>query len=319
MTGAPTTQRATILGAFLEGGRRVRQAPVMGVALAALAVIVLAPFAGDVFGPMSDRLGLRTALERLMWQWHGGWALALGHRPPPAAPAAMGAALAALALSLFLSGGIIDRFARGRATYTAAFFSACGVHFWRFLRLAILMTPAWWALLIYAQPWWLGTVMANRTQGLTGRTDLLVVQVSMHLMFAAALGLVAMAADFARIRMVVEDRHSALGGLMAALRFMRRRPLRTAGLYALSALPSVVVIRLWFSAAPVDDEGLAYYVTVVMLYIVLRVAASLWWTASLIVFFQGELAHATYTAAPLPIWPDSPAAEGIRNLRKDQG
>jgi len=33
-----------------------------------------------------------------------------------------------------------------------------------------------------------------------------------------------------------------------------------------------------------------------------------------VVFFQGELAHATYTAAPLQMWPDSPAAEAIENL-----
>jgi hypothetical protein len=34
------------------------------------------------------------------------------------------------------------------------------------------------------------------------------------------------------------------------------------------------------------------------------------------VFFQGELAHAQYTAAPDPVWPDSPAAEALDNLRR---
>jgi len=36
--------------------------------------------------------------------------------------------------------------------------------------------------------------------------------------------------------------------------------------------------------------------------------------ASAISFFQSHLAHAGYTAAPLPLWPDSPAAEAIENL-----
>ncbi len=36
--------------------------------------------------------------------------------------------------------------------------------------------------------------------------------------------------------------------------------------------------------------------------------------ASAIALFQHALAHADYTAAPLPIWPDSPAAEAIENL-----
>jgi hypothetical protein len=38
--------------------------------------------------------------------------------------------------------------------------------------------------------------------------------------------------------------------------------------------------------------------------------------ASEVVFFQGELGHARFTAAPEPIWPDSPAVEAIRNLRR---
>jgi hypothetical protein len=36
--------------------------------------------------------------------------------------------------------------------------------------------------------------------------------------------------------------------------------------------------------------------------------------ASEIAFFQAELAHAGYSARPLPMWPDSPSAEGQRNL-----
>jgi len=35
-------------------------------------------------------------------------------------------------------------------------------------------------------------------------------------------------------------------------------------------------------------------------------------------FFQGELAHAQYTATPEPVWPDSPAAEAIDNLIKSR-
>ena len=39
-------------------------------------------------------------------------------------------------------------------------------------------------------------------------------------------------------------------------------------------------------------------------------------SASEVVFFQGELAHASYTAAAPLIWPDSPAAEALENLTK---
>jgi hypothetical protein len=37
--------------------------------------------------------------------------------------------------------------------------------------------------------------------------------------------------------------------------------------------------------------------------------------ASQTAYFQSQLAHAAYTAAPAVVWPDSPAAEAISNLR----
>src|SRR5262249_53916720 len=40
----------------------------------------------------------------------------------------------ALAVWLFLTGGLIDRFARGRRIGTRAFFGTCGLFFFRFLR-----------------------------------------------------------------------------------------------------------------------------------------------------------------------------------------
>jgi len=36
--------------------------------------------------------------------------------------------------------------------------------------------------------------------------------------------------------------------------------------------------------------------------------------ASEVAFFQGELAHRDYTAAPMPIWPDAPEVEALENL-----
>ena len=50
-------------------------------------------------------------------------------------------------------------------------------------------------------------------------------------------------------------------------------------------------------------------------YVFLRLGLKLGFYASQTVFFQRSLAHAEYVAAPLPIWPDSPAAEDIRGER----
>ncbi len=46
-------------------------------------------------------------------------------------------------------------------------------------------------------------------------------------------------------------------------------------------------------------------------YLLARLAVKLQFLASQTSLFQGLLAHSEYTAAPLPTWPESPAAEAI--------
>ena len=56
----------------------------------------------------------------------------------PLASTIAGATVAWLVIWSFLSGGVLDRFARDRPTRTAGFFAACGTHFWRFFRLGVI-------------------------------------------------------------------------------------------------------------------------------------------------------------------------------------
>jgi hypothetical protein len=49
------------------------------------------------------------------------------------------------------------------------------------------------------------------------------------------------------------------------------------------------------------------------IWIVARLLVKLQFLASQTALFQASLAHAAYTAAPTPVWPDSAAAEAIRN------
>ena len=51
-------------------------------------------------------------------------------------------------------------------------------------------------------------------------------------------------------------------------------------------------------------------------WILSRIATKLAFMATATALFQQLLAHAEYTAPPLPIWPDSPAAEAIENAAK---
>ena len=100
----------------------------------------------------------------------------------------------------------------------------------------------------------------------------------------------------------------------ASIRFIRRRFFRTTGLYLLNILTVVVLLRIWLSLAPSATTAPWLALLIAQIYLLLRVWAKLAFMASETVFFQGELAHAQYTAAPEPLWPDSPSAEAIDNL-----
>jgi hypothetical protein len=165
----------------------------------------------------------------------------------------------------FLMGGVIDRYARMRATRGYGFFGACGRHVGALLRLApveILLylaadnLPSWYAA-------------------------------------AAAAGVVNLIFVYARVRIAVEDRRSALGAIAAASRFVTRSPAAVI-VYAIWAVAILVVARYARGAAPI---------LLLPLY------------ASATAFFQARLAHAGYTAAPPLQWPESPAAEAIANRR----
>ena len=56
----------------------------------------------------------------------------------PMATTIAGATAAWLVLWSFLSGGVLDRYARQRPTAAYGFFAACGTHFWRFLRIGAI-------------------------------------------------------------------------------------------------------------------------------------------------------------------------------------
>ena len=108
--------------------------------------------------------------------------------------------------------------------------------------------------------------------------------------------------DYARIRIVVEDRRSAIGAL-AGRRAVRPPPLAAAlRLYLLNGAAFLLLVLLYALARPgraavgrvdVDRRSAS-----AQLYIVGRHYVKLLFYASETAFFQGALAHAAYTAAP---------------------
>jgi hypothetical protein len=339
---APATRpRATVLGAFLEGWRRALRAPVLTVSILGATFLLALPLAVALDNMLETHLGRSLEADRAIGGWNAPWAAEFGAEAQglgqtfsyeilgfggtmailsdlvdrvPLNPTLAGAVAAYLVFWVFLSGGVLDRLARGRPVRTGAFFAACGVFFVRFIRLAVVVGGAYWALFHWLHPYLFGRLYNQWTRDLTVERDAIVLRSALYAVFLVALAAVSLVADFAKVRAVVEDRRSMIGAIGAAVRFIRRRFFRTVGLYLLNAVAFLVILRLWLQVAPPASAAPWTALLIAQVYLLVRVWAKLAFAASEIAFFQGELAHAHYTAMPEPLWPDSPAAEAIDNL-----
>ena len=132
----------------------------------------------------------------------------------------------------FLAGGVIDRYARNRNVGTAAFFAACGTHFWRLLRLGAIAFLVYAALFAYVHPWLFDEGLYGwLTRDYDVERRAFAVRAVLYVLFALLLTAVNIVVDYARIRLVVEDRRSAVFALPAAERFVRRHLPRAMALY----------------------------------------------------------------------------------------
>jgi hypothetical protein len=324
---------------FFEGWRRVRSAPAVLLGVYALTFLLALPLAITMRGLLQTHLGSSLAAERAevgvnydWWQEFTSQTTGIGSTFTPtiigfaatldnissvldgqreALPIA-GALGLYLAAWTFVAGGIIDRYARQRPTRAVGFFAASGVHFFRLLRLAIVAVAVYWWLFTYVHRWLFLEWFVNRTRIIGVEREVFLWRVALYAVFGLGLVLVNVIFDYAKIRIVVEDRRSAFGALSASMRFVWRRFARVIGLYALNGVTFLVLIAIWALIAPEARGGSLSVWTIFIagqLYLLARLALKLQFLASETALFQSSLAHARYTATPEAAWPDSPAAE----------
>jgi hypothetical protein len=207
----------------------------------------------------------------------------------------------------FFSGGVLDRLARGRRVTPFAFFGTCGVYFFRFLRLGVITGIGYWVLFRWVFPYLIGLTAPPGPGESVGARG------ALSLALLVVIVAITLVVDYAKARAVVEDRRSMIGALTSAWRFVRRRPFRTALLFVLGAIVAAMLIGL-AGRLVVPGDGEWPYLAVSLVKVLVYVWVRLAFMASAVVFFQSELAHAGYTASPLPAWPQSAAAEAIENF-----
>lgn len=327
----------SVIAAFVDGLNRVKRAPwiVMGLWLSTF--LIALPLAGLLLDQIQASLGAslaaREAASGVNYDWWNeflaqtsgvgttfvpaiiGFAAVMKNLSTFADVGAvptviLGAVVTNMIVSLFLIGGVLDRLARDRAVGAGAFFSACGTYFVRFLRLGLITGFVYWLLFGRYHAWLFDAVYPALTENITVERTAFFIRVGLYFAFAVPLFFFNMLFDYAKIRAVVEDRRSMIGAIAASWRFIRRQPIAVWALYKINAFLFLIVIGLYYLAAPGGTANLSAF-AIGQLYIVLRVIVRLQFAASQTALFQGRLAHAGYVAKPLPVWPDSPAAEAI--------
>ncbi len=334
-------------GAFVDGIRRVMQAPAILLGIAVLTFLLALPMGLALRGLLRDHLGSSLAAETAAsgvnqdwWEEFKAGSSGIGRTFDQSiiggaavlhnisgildnralSPVVASAAAVYLFVWAFLAGGVLDRYARGRPTRSHGFFSACGVFFFRFLRLAVLMGLVYYVLFRHVHPWLFDSFFERVTKNLTVERTAFIWRMGLYGLFAWLLMLVTLVFDYAKVRAVVEDRRSMVGALVAAARFVRRHPGRTICLYLLNALCFAAVAGAYVLLAPgAGATGVSMWMgfAIGQLYLLGRLSVKLLFYASQTALFQGALAHAGYTAAAPPVWPESPAAEAIGNARSD--
>jgi len=330
-----------VLRCWRDGWRRVLAAPAVVVGVLVLTCVLAMPLAlllrGEIAARLGDSLAADAMADGVAYTWWEeflagttslggtftpavvGFAATLGNLSDlldgraPAAPLVWALGLYLVAWT-FLAGGILDRYARQRPTRAHGFFAACGVFFFRFLRLAVVAGVVYWWLFAFVHPWLFDGLFDDLTRDLSVERTAFFWRVALYAVFGALLVAANVVFDYTKVRLVVEDRHSVVGALVAALRFVRRHPARVAGLYALNALVFLAVLAVWALAAPgVTGSGAAMWLAFFgsQAYIVVRLLLKLQFLASQTALFQANLAHASFVRAPAPVWPESPAAETI--------
>ena len=329
--------------ALRDGLRRVNDAPAVLFGACAVTLRIALPLSIALRGMLEGQLGaslaattVASAADYDWWQEFLNQASGLGATftqsiagfgavlvnlsglldNEPLAATIAGATIAWLLIWSFLSGGIIDRLARGRPVRAAGFFAACGLHLWPLFRLGLVASLVYYELFGVVHPLIFDAAYPMLTKDVTVERTAFLIRFGGYALFGMLLVAATLLFDYARIRIVVEERRSALASLGASIRFVRRRFGATAGLYLLNSLLFIVLVLIYaVIAPPIPREGVALWGALALgqLYIVGRHYLKLLFYSSECALFQGSVAHAAYTAPPPILWPESPAVEAIIN------
>jgi hypothetical protein len=327
--------------AWRDGIRRVNSAPAMLAGVFAVTLLVSVPMAVVMRGMLAQHLGdslaADTAASGVNYDWMQEFAdqasgIGVTFKPTIIGFGAVldnfsafiddaerpmvvvGVASVYIVLWIFLAGGIIDRYARDRATRSVGFFASCGAFFFRFLRLAAIQWIVYALLFGVVHGWLFDRLYPRLTHEVSVERTAFLVRVLLYLVFGSLVAACSMVFDYAKVRAVVEDRRSMVSAVAQAIGFIQRNYAAALLLFLTNFAMFAAVVGVYAIAAPNSaGAGLPMWTAFVVgqAYVVARLWVKLVFWASETALFQSLLAHAGYVNRPDPTWPESPIADAI--------
>jgi hypothetical protein len=328
--------------AWRDGVRRVKSAPAILLGVWALTLLVSVPMAAAMRGMLAQHLGASlaadTAASGVNYDWMQEFAEQAAGLGTTFKPTIIGfgavldnlsafiddterpivvvaAASVYIVLWIFVAGGILDRYARDRATRTVGFFASSGVFFFRFLRLAAIQWMVYALLFGSMHAWLFDRLYPRIIHEVAVERTAFMVRIALYLVFGILVAACSIIFDYAKVRAVVEDRRSMLSAIAEGVGFISRNYAATVSLFLVNFTLFAIVVGVYAMIAPGagGSSGVSMWgaLLVGQLYVIARLWVKLVFWASGTALFQSRLAHAGYVNRPEPVWPESPTAEMI--------
>ncbi|MEQ1730169.1 MAG: hypothetical protein ABL982_17515 [Vicinamibacterales bacterium] len=210
----------------------------------------------------TDVIGFATVMDN---------ASGLADMTPRAMPLISAGAVFIL-LVWFITPGIIHRLATDAPPARRGLVAVSGTFAGRMLRFGLVSSVVYGVLFGSLHAWLFDELFDTLTHNLTVERTAFVIRLGLYLAFFALVAGVNLLFDIAKVRLVVEDRHSVLAAINAGARFIGANPALAIGAYALNVMSFALVIAAYALVAPGAATGMWAAFAVGQAYIAGRVA-----------------------------------------------